>query len=220
MHLNSVLLFRRYLAPLFTAGSHVLEIGPDGDPSTYQREVTASVTWSTADLASEVNAQGGRLWGTGSGSELTYRMTSEYEIEAPDATFDIVVSGQVIEHVRKPWVWLRELARVCKPGGLVLTVNPVSWPYHEAPIDCWRIYPEGMRALCDDAGLTVELSLYESLEPRPLAFYPGKSYNAGRGPRGRALNKVKAVTGYPLTIAFDAVTIARKPAAPTASGSS
>lgn len=213
MHLNSILLFRRYLAPLFTTGSHVLEIGPDGDPSTYQQEVTTSVTWSTADLASEVDTHGERLWGTGSGKELTYRMTSEYAIEAPDGLFDIVVSGQVIEHVRKPWIWLRELARVCKPGGLVLTVNPVSWPYHEAPIDCWRIYPEGMRALCDDAGLAVELSLYESLEPRPLAFYPGKSYNAGRGPRGRALNKVKAVTGYPLTIAFDAVTIARKPAA-------
>jgi SAM-dependent methyltransferase len=213
MHLNSVLVFREHLLPLFTPGIHVLELGPDGDPSTYRREVAAQVTWSTADLASEVDAHGGRLWGSGSGGELTYRMKSEYEIEAPAGTFDIVVSGQVIEHVRKPWLWLRELARVCKPGGLVLTVNPVSWPYHEAPIDCWRIYPEGMRALCEDAGLTVELSLFESLEPRPLAWYPGKSYNAGRGPRGRALNRAKAMTGYPLTIAFDTVTIARKPAA-------
>jgi hypothetical protein len=68
-----------------------------------------------------------------------------------------------------------------------------------------------MRALCEDAGLTVELSVWESLEQRPLAWYPGKSYNAGRGPRGRALNRVKAITGYPLTIAFDTVTIARKP---------
>ncbi|HVC41414.1 MAG TPA: methyltransferase domain-containing protein [Candidatus Saccharimonadales bacterium] len=212
MHLNSVLLFRQHLLPLFTPGAHVLELGPDGDPSTYQREVTAPVVWSTADLASEVDARGERLWGSGSGTGLTYRMTSEYEIEAPDATFDIVVSGQVIEHVRKPWLWLRELARVCRPGGLVLTVNPVSWPYHEAPIDCWRIYPEGMRALCEDAGLVVELSLFESLEQRPLAWYPGRSYNAGRGPRGRALNRLKAMTGYPLTIAFDTVTIARKPA--------
>ena len=213
MHLNSVLLFRRHLLPLFTEGAHVLEIGPDGDPSTYRREVAVQVSWSTADLASEVDAHGGRLWGTGSGSELTYRMTSDYAIEAPDGTFDIVVSGQVIEHVRKPWLWLPELARVCKPGGLVLTVNPVSWPYHEAPIDCWRIYPEGMRALCEEAGLSVELSMFDCLEQRPLAWYPGKSFNAGRGPRGRALNRVKAMAGYPLTIAFDTVTIARKPSA-------
>lgn len=213
MHLNSVLLFRKHLRPLFTDGAHVLEIGPDGDPSTYRQEVTVPVIWSTADLASQVDAAGGRLWGFGAGDELTYRMTSEYSIEAHDGLFDIVVSGQVIEHVRKPWIWLTELARVCKPGGLVLTVNPVSWPYHEAPIDCWRIYPDGMRALCEEAGLIVELSIFASMEERPLAWYQGKSYNAGRGPRGRALNKVKAVTGYPLSIAFDTVTIARKPTA-------
>jgi SAM-dependent methyltransferase len=212
MHQNSILVFRKHLLRVFTDGVHVLELGPDGNPSTYRREVTADVTWSTADLASQVDDQGGLLWGSGRGTELTYRMTSDYAIEALDGTFDIVVSGQVIEHVRKPWLWVPELARVCKPGGLVLTVNPVSWPYHEAPIDCWRIYPEGMRALCEDAGLLVELSLFESLEPRPLAWYPGKSYDAGRGPRGRALNRLKAVTGYPLTVAFDTVTIARKPA--------
>jgi SAM-dependent methyltransferase len=215
MHENSILIFRKHLLRFFADGAQVLEVGPDGDPSTYRRQVTKRVAWSTADLASEVDHEGGRLWGSGRGSALTYPMTSEYEIEAESGTFDIVVSGQVIEHVRKPWIWLRELARVCKPGGLVLTVNPVSWPYHEAPIDCWRIYPEGMRALCEDAGLTVDLSLFESLEPRPLAFYAGKSHNAGRGPRGRALNKLKARTGYPLSVAYDTVTVARKPVADT-----
>jgi SAM-dependent methyltransferase len=212
MHQNSILIFRKHLLRAFTDGAHVLEVGPDGDPSTYRREVTAHVTWSTADLASQVDANDGRLWGSGRGTELTYRMSSDYEIAAAGGTFDIVVSGQVIEHVRKPWIWLKELARVCKPGGLVLTVNPVSWPYHEAPIDCWRIYPEGMRALCEEAGLIVELSVFESIEQRPLAWYPGESYNAGRGPKGRALNRIKATTGYPLSIAFDTVTIARKPA--------
>ncbi len=162
MHKNSILVFRKHLLRFFTDGAQVLELGPDGNPSSYRREVTADVTWSTADLASQVDDHGGLLWGTGRGSELTYRMTTDYKIEAPDGTFDIVVSGQVIEHVRKPWLWIPELARVCKPGGVVLTVNPVSWPYHEAPIDCWRIYPEGMRSLCEDAGLTVELSLFES----------------------------------------------------------
>lgn len=212
MHQNSILVFRKHLLRFFNDGAHVLEIGPDGNPSTYRREVTADVTWSTADLASQVDDQGRLRWGAARGTDLTYRMTSDYAIEAPDGTFEIVISGQVIEHVRKPWLWVPELARVCKPGGLVLTVNPVSWPYHEAPIDCWRIYPEGMRALCEDAGLIVELSLFESMEPRPRAWYPGKSYDAGRGPRGRALNRVKAMIGYPLTIAFDTITVARKPA--------
>jgi SAM-dependent methyltransferase len=212
MHPNSVLLFRRYALPLFTAGTRVLEVGPDGNPSTYRQQITAQIIWSTADLASQVDAGGERLWGSGAGDDLTFPMRTEYAIPAPDAGFDIVVSGQVIEHVRKPWIWMKELARVCAPGGVVVTVNPVSWPYHEAPVDCWRIYPEGMRALCEEAGLHVELTHCDSLEGRPLSWFPGKSYNAGRGPRGRMLNRAKALVGWPLPIAFDTVTIARKPA--------
>ena len=164
MHDNSVLLFRKYVVPFVSSGAHVLEIAPDSDPSTYRRQVSVPVTWSTADLASQVDLHGDRLWGTGGAAALTYTMQSEYAIPAPDGTFDVVLSGNVIEHVRRPWIWMQELARVCRPGGVVATITPVSWPYHEAPIDCYRIYPEGMRTLCEDAGLTVELALFESLE--------------------------------------------------------
>lgn len=65
--------------------------------------------------------------------------SSEYEFPIPSDSYDIVLSGGVIEHVRKVWVWIREVARVCKIGGLVITVAPASWPYHVAPIDCWRL---------------------------------------------------------------------------------
>ena len=210
MHENSLLLFRKYVVPFIASGSHVLELAPDSNPSTYRREVSVPVTWSTADLASQVDSHGDRLWGTGGAAALTYTMQSEYEVPAPDGRFDIVLSGNVIEHVRRPWIWMQELARVCRPGGIVATITPVSWPYHEAPIDCWRIYPEGMRTLCEDAGLAVELALFESLESRPPSWYPGKTYNAGRGPRGRALNGAKRLVGWPLTIAFDTVAVARK----------
>ena len=38
---------------------------------------------------------------------------------APSGAYDIVFSGQVIEHVRKIWLWIKELTRICKVGGLV-----------------------------------------------------------------------------------------------------
>jgi 2-polyprenyl-3-methyl-5-hydroxy-6-metoxy-1,4-benzoquinol methylase len=93
-------------------------------------------------------------------------MENEYEIPMPEGSFDIVLSGQVIEHVRMPWrCWLGS----ARPGGRVITANPASWPVHQAPVDCWRIYLDGMRALSEEARLACELSTCESLEARPRA---------------------------------------------------
>ena len=152
MHLNSRLLFEKHAKPLFRSGMRVLEIRPDGFPSSYQQLVAnAMITWETLDLYSS--------------DDLTYVATDEYTFPISDDTFDIVLSGQVLEHVRKIWTWTKELARVCKEGGVVITINPVSHPYHEAPVDCWRVYPEGMKALYEEAGLAMETSTFESLVP-------------------------------------------------------
>lgn len=199
MHPNSRLLFERHARGLFRAGMRVLEVGPDARPSSYQQVVgDPAVRWESIDLDIGVAGK----------DALTHVAKGEYEFGLEDDAFDVVVSGQVIEHVRKPWVWIRELARVCKPGGKVITVNPVSWPYHEAPVDCWRIYPEGMKALYDEAGLTVELSRCETLEVRPRFWrVPGKSYH--RGPMSRLRRLVT-----PATYALDTVTIGTKPPRP------
>jgi SAM-dependent methyltransferase len=213
VHLNSLLLFRRYALCHFTDRVRVLEIGPDDEPSTYRREVTGPVDWTTADLATEAGTTGERRWG---GGQVSLAMPSEYEIPAEQGQFDVVLSAQVIEHVRRPWLWMPELARVCAPGGLVITVNPVSWPYHEAPVDCWRIYPEGMTALCVDAGLTLELCRTDCLERKPRNWYPGASSDHDSRQLRRWLNRGKATLGWPLPVAFDTITVARKPFSRTA----
>lgn len=41
-----------------------------------------------------------------------------------DASFDLVTSFQVIEHVREPTPYLREIARVLRPGGTVVLTTP------------------------------------------------------------------------------------------------
>ena len=131
----------------------VLEVGPNGIPSTY-RQITRvlDIKWDTVGLDTS------RYRG------FTFRSKDEYRYPIADNAYDIVFSGQVLEHVKKIWVWIKELARVCKKDGYVITINPVSWAYHEAPVDCWRVYPEGMKALYEDAGLEVILSVFENLE--------------------------------------------------------
>jgi len=42
----------------------------------------------------------------------------------PDATFDVVVSSECIEHTTDPRGAVRELLRVCKPGGLAVITCP------------------------------------------------------------------------------------------------
>src|SRR5207249_2288419 len=148
--------FEKHAMSYFKPGLRVLEIGPDKLPSSYHEIVgDDSIQWETLDMSSYASAQGA----------MTYSTTSEYTFPIPDNSFDVVLSGQVIEHVRKIWLWVREVARVCKVGGVVITINPVNWPFHEYPIDCWRIYPDGMKSLYDDAGLRTELSVFESLQP-------------------------------------------------------
>lgn len=202
MHVNSQLLFQKYAVEYFRPGMRVLEIGPDGFPSTYQSLVgNSSLTWDTLDLYAD--------------ARLTYTTKSEYDFPIPDNTYDLVLSGQVIEHVRKTWLWMPEVSRVCKLGGHVVTINPVSWPYHEAPVDCWRIFPEGMRALYEHASLEVKLSTWESLEARRYRRHiPGRSPE-WQPRKWRIVYRVLGLFGLPVECAYDTITIGRKVIQPT-----
>jgi SAM-dependent methyltransferase len=204
MHSNSALLFRKYALSHFRPGLHVLEIGPDTIPSTYQCLVAdvmpcAPLVWDTLDLSRQKG--------------LTYTATSAYTFPIPAEHYDLVLSGQVIEHVPRIWVWMKELARVCKSGGLVITLNPVSWPYHEAPVDCWRVYPEGMRALYQEASLEVIMSETASLEsPHYRKRIPGRSLE-WQSPKLRFAYRLLGTIGFPVECAFDTITIGKKSAA-------
>lgn len=94
----------------------MLEIGPDRDPSTYRTLLDAEfAAWDMLDAFPRTDVP------------LTYLAESEYSFPVPDGAYDVVFSAQVIEHVKKIWRWMPELARVCRPGGVIITTNPVNW---------------------------------------------------------------------------------------------
>ena len=51
-------------------------------------------------------------------------VTTGFELPFPAASFDLVTSFQVLEHVPDPIAFLRELARVLRPGGMVILATP------------------------------------------------------------------------------------------------
>lgn len=74
-------------------------------------------------------------------SEQPYRYPFE------DNSFDVVISGSSLEHVEDMHAFVRELARVMKPTGIMCVIAPWTYPEHKYPVDCWRILPDGMRFL-------------------------------------------------------------------------
>lgn len=75
--------------------------------------------------------------------------------EIEDNFADVVISGQTFEHIEFPWLTIKEIFRVLKPGGLCCIIAPSAGPEHKHPYDCWRIYPDGMKALAKWAGFEV-----------------------------------------------------------------
>jgi ubiquinone/menaquinone biosynthesis C-methylase UbiE len=222
MHLNSELLFRKYAAPLFQKGKKVLEIGPAGHPSAYNKVINdLTIEWDTVDFADTTYINAANEY-------LTYKLTDPYKFPIDDNLYDIVLSGQVIEHVQKVWLWLKELKRVTKEGGLIIIINPVSWPYHEAPFDCWRIFPHGIQALAEECQLEVVSSFFESLEKEQLQqldnqikFIPGRSYNflesieeiKKRIHRHKTIRRLPVLNKYSeisIEVAYDTISVLKK----------
>ena len=71
-----------------------------------------------------------------------------------DAVFDLVVSQEVLEHVRDPFQAMREMKRVLKRGGILYCQVPFIVSYHPGPTDFWRFTKEGITAMIEQAGLT------------------------------------------------------------------
>ena len=69
-------------------------------------------------------------------------------LEINDNSYDVIISGQLFEHLEFFWITMSEIERILKPGGICCIIAPSGGPKHGvSEHDCYRFYEDGMAAL-------------------------------------------------------------------------
>lgn len=78
------------------------------------------------------------------------------ELPVPDASFDVVLCTEVLEHVPEPIRAVQEMARVLKPGGRLLLTAPLGSGLHQLPYHFYGGFtPQWYRMVAERLGLRV-----------------------------------------------------------------
>jgi SAM-dependent methyltransferase len=78
------------------------------------------------------------------------------DIAAPNGSFDAVVCTEVLEHVPEPIKAVKELARLLRPGGILLLTAPLGCLLHQEPYIYYGGYsPYWYRRFLSEAGCDV-----------------------------------------------------------------
>jgi 2-polyprenyl-3-methyl-5-hydroxy-6-metoxy-1,4-benzoquinol methylase len=108
-----------YLIPQLRAGLDVLDVGCG--PGTITVDLAARVAPGRV-VGLDVSAaplDEARALAARSQVEVEFAVGDVYALDAADDSVDVVHAHQVLQHLTDPVAALREMARVCRPGGLV-----------------------------------------------------------------------------------------------------
>jgi SAM-dependent methyltransferase len=86
------------------------------------------------------------------GENVTHVMPGEYIIPASDEYYDLIVSGQTLEHVKNPFKLVKEMTRVLKKNSFIIIIAPSTGPRHDV-IDCWRFMDDSFKAIAEETEL-------------------------------------------------------------------
>jgi SAM-dependent methyltransferase len=150
LHLSDLLLALRTHAS--DEALRVLDFGAGGSP---YKSLFPAANYLTADLQ---------------GSGADFYIDSDGHTNAPGQAFDLVLSTQVLEHCRNPDQYLSEASRVLKPNGKLILSTHGLFEEHACPYDFFRWTADGLRAVVECNGFTVDSLARVTAGPR-AAFH-------------------------------------------------
>lgn len=137
LHLSDLRLMMQELIPFI--GGRVLDYGCGGSP---YRPLFKHEAYIRADVVGM--------------TDLDLIITPGQPLDVPDASFDCILSTQVLEHVAVPHQYLAECHRMLKDGGALLLSTHGTFPDHSVPWDFQRWTTNGLRRDLEAAGFTVK----------------------------------------------------------------
>ncbi|KRA83787.1 hypothetical protein ASD76_07160 [Altererythrobacter sp. Root672] len=90
------------------------------------------------------------------GGKVDIAITDEGRVEVEGKTANLVLSFQVLEHVRDLDTYLSEAKRILRPGGTLLLSTHGTWLYHPHPEDHRRWTRQGLINELQSRGWTVD----------------------------------------------------------------
>lgn len=132
-----------YLVPILEPGMDLLDVGCG--PGTITVDL-AALTRPGRTVGVDASAgviEQARSLAPAAGAE--FRVADLMDLPFPDGSFDVVHAHQVLQHLADPVGALREMARVCRPGGRIAArdsdYEAMTWYPPDPRLDDWlRVY--------------------------------------------------------------------------------
>lgn len=140
-----------YLLPHLRSGMDLLDVG--SGPGTITADLAEAVAPGTVTAveATESAMDLTRATFAARGLDVRCVVTDVHRLDLPDDSFDVVHAHQVLQHVGDPVQALREMKRVCRPGGIVAARDAdygrFTWFPQLPELDRWlELYRRAARA--------------------------------------------------------------------------
>lgn len=142
LDLQAASAWRDLRVELATAHGDVLDVGAGAQP--YRPLLPSGSRYRAIDVAAAGEAFGYDV------PDTEYYEGDRWPVG--DASVDVVLTTETLEHVPEPKVFLAEARRVVRPGGRIILTVPFAARWHYVPHDYWRYTPSSLLNLLEAAG--------------------------------------------------------------------